>query len=312
LERVKPLQRNASTAAADQEAYRPELITDEEPRYLRRQKPVEIRRKKFSGKAWPSYRRTIVWVCAGVAAITAGVFATRYLLYSSQMLLLKPDQIEVSGNNIVQREEIVKLFVHDRERSVVRIPLDTRRSQIEELSWVQEANVQRILPNHLRVQIVERTPVAFFRNGTELTLIDAHGVLLDRPEGEDFHFPIVTGLSESMPREEREKRMGIYTEFMKDIDLVRPGSSDRVSEIELGNPRDLRAVLTGLGGGQDAEAVTVHFGRDDFTGKYRMLVENFAQWQANAGKVQSIDLQYSRQVVVNPDNSVVAAAKKKR
>jgi cell division protein FtsQ len=312
LERVKPLQRNASTAAADQEAYRPELITDEEPRYLRRQKPVEIRRKKFSGKAWPSYRRTIVWVFAGAAAVTAGVFATRYLLYSPQMMLLKPDQIEVSGNNIVQREEIVKLFVHDRERSVVRIPLDTRRSQIEELSWVQEANVQRILPNHLRVQIVERTPVAFFRNGTELTLIDAHGVLLDRPEGEGFHFPIVTGLSESMPREEREKRMGIYTEFMKDIDLVRPGSSDRVSEIELGNPRDVRAVLTGLGGGQGAEAVTVHFGREDFSGKYRMLVENFAQWQANAGKVQSIDLQYSRQVVVNPDNSVVAAAKKKR
>jgi hypothetical protein len=106
--------------------------------------------------------------------------------------------------------------------------------------------------------------------------------------------------------------MGTYTEFMKDIDLVRPGSSDRVSEIELGNPRDLRAVLTGLGGGQDADAVTVHFGREDFTGKYRMLVENFSQWQANAGKVQSIDLQYSRQVVVNPDNSVVAAAKKKR
>jgi cell division protein FtsQ len=311
LERVKPLQRNASAPAADQEAYRPELITDEEPRYLRRQKPVEIRRKKFGGKAWPSYRRTIVWVFAGAAVVTAGVFSARYLLYSPPMLLLKPDQIEVSGNNVVQREEIVKLFVHDRERSVVRIPLDARRSQIEELSWVQEANVQRILPNHLRVQIVERTPVAFFRNGTELTLIDAHGVLLDRPEGEDFHFPIVTGLSESMPREEREKRMGTYTEFMKDIDLVRPGSSDRVSEIELGNPRDLRAVLTGLGGGQDAEAVTVHFGREDFTGKYRMLVENFAQWQANAGKVQSIDLQYSRQVVVNPDNSVLAAKKKR-
>jgi hypothetical protein len=32
-----------------------------------------------------------------------------------------------------------------------------------------------------------------------------------------------------------------------------------------------------------------------------MLVDNFSQWQANAGRVQSIDLQYSRQVVVNPD-----------
>jgi len=27
----------------------------------------------------------------------------------------------------------------------------------------------------------------------------------------------------------------------------------------------------------------VHFGQGDFTGKYRTLVENFTQWQANAG-----------------------------
>jgi len=50
LERVKAIQRNAS-AAAEADSYRPELIADDEPRYLRRQKPVEIRRKKFSGGA---------------------------------------------------------------------------------------------------------------------------------------------------------------------------------------------------------------------------------------------------------------------
>jgi hypothetical protein len=38
-----------------------------------------------------------------------------------------------------------------------------------------------------------------------------------------------------------------------------------------------------------------------------MLVENFAQWQANAGPVRSIDLQYSRQVVVNPDTNMTSA-----
>ncbi len=312
MERLKPIQRNSAAAAAagDQESYRPELVADEEPRYLRRQKPVEIRRKKFTGKTWPFYRRVFVWTVLGAIGTTLAVYAVRYALYSPQMLLLKPDQIEVSGNHIVPREEIQKLFVHDRNRSVLRIPLDTRRSQIQELSWVEEASVQRILPNRLRIEITERTPIAFLRNGGELVLVDAHGVLLDRPEGEDFHFPIVTGLSESMPREEREKRMQTYQEFLKDIELVRPGSSDRVSELDLGNPRDLHAVLTGLGSGESAQAVTVHFGQNDFTGKYRLLVENFAQWQANAGRVQSIDLQYSRQVVVNPDTSAPAAKQK--
>jgi cell division protein FtsQ len=307
LERVKPLQRNASAAAAaEQEPYRPELIAEEEPRYLRRQKPVEIRRKKFTGKTGTYYRRIFVWTLVGLAMASAAIMVARFLLYSPQVLLVKPDQIDVAGNHIVAREDVQKLFLRDRNQSVLRIPLDARRAQIAELPWVEDASVQRILPNHVRVIITERTPIAFFRNGTELTLIDAHGVLLDRPEGEDFHFPIVTGLSENLPREEREKRMQTYQEFMKDVDLVRAGSSDRVSELDLSNPRDLRAVLTGLGGAE-SHAVTVHFGQNDFTGKYRMLVENFAQWQASSGPVHSIDLQYSRQVVVNPDTSTPAA-----
>lgn len=308
MERLKPIQRTAS--AAEQENYRPELVTDEEPRYLRRQKPVEIRRKKLSGKTWPFYRRVLSWSLVGGMLVTGIVFAARFALYSPQMLLLKPDQISVTGNHIVPREEVLKLFVPDRNRSILRIPLDSRRTQLQEVPWVEEANVQRILPNHLRVEITERTPMAFFRNATELTLIDAHGVLLDRPEGEEYHFPIVTGLSENISREERERRMQAYQEFMKAVDLVKPGSTERVSELDLGNPRDLRAVLTGLESGDAAQAVTVHFGQGDFTTKYRMLVENFAQWQANAGRVQSIDLQYSRQVVVNPDTSVPAAKQK--
>lgn len=306
MERVKPIQRNASAAAAEREPYRPELIADDEPRYLRRQKPVEIRRKKFGGKSGGYYRRVFVWTLVGAAAVGVSAFSARYLLYSPQVLLLKPDQIEVNGNHIVAREEVQKLFTRDRNHSVLSIPLDARRRDIEELSWVESASIQRILPNRLRVFITERTPIAFFRNGTELTLIDAHGVLLDRPEGEDFHFPIVTGLSDSLAREDREKRMQTYQEFMKDVDLVKPGATDNISEIDLSSPRDLRVVLTGLNGGTDDRAVTVHFGQNDFTGKYRMLMENFAQWQANYGTVHAIDLQYSRQVVVNPDTSTAA------
>jgi cell division protein FtsQ len=248
-----------------------------------------------------------VWTLAGAAVATVGALSVRYVLYSPQMMLLKPDQIDVSGNHIVGREEVQKLFAYDRNRSVLRIPLDKRRSEIEELPWVESASVQRILPNRLRILITERTPIAFCRNGSELVLIDAHGVLLDRADGEDYRFPVVTGLSENMPRDEREKRMRIYQEFMKDADLVKPGSLDHVSELDLSNPRDLKAVLTGLGSGDGAQAVTVHFGQGDFTGKYRMLIENFSQWQANAGPVRSIDLQYSRQVVVNPDTTAVAA-----
>jgi cell division protein FtsQ len=305
LERLKAMQRGNAAAAA--EPYRPELLADEEPRYLRRQKPLEIRRKKFGGRSWPFYRRVLVWTMAGAASVTVSVVAARFLLYSPQVLLLKSDQIDLLGNHIVSRESVLQPFAHDRNRSVLRIPLEARRSQLEQLPWVESASVERILPNRIRVELTERTPIAFLRNGNELALIDAHGVILNRPEGEDLHFPIVGGLPDSMPREEREKRIETYQEFLRDADLVRSGSSDRVSEIDLSNAKDLRVVMTGLASLTDSQAVTIHFGNSDFTGKYRMLVENFAQWQANAGRVQSIDLQYSRQVVVNADSSATSA-----
>ncbi len=308
MERVKAMHRNA--AAADADSYRPELIADDEPRYLRRQKPVEIRRKKFSGRGWPFYRRLLVLTFAGAAGMTAAIYGARFLLYSPTMLLLKPDQIELSGNHIVSREAVVQQFVHDHNRSVLRIALDTRRSQIEQIPWVESASVQRILPNRIRVELTERTPVAFARNGNELALIDAHGVILERPQGEDLRFPIVSGVSEDVPRDQREKRMQVYMEFTKGIDFVRAGSSEGISELDLSNPKDLRVVMTGLAGPTDSQAVTIHFGAGEFTGKYKMLVDNFSQWQANTGRVQSIDLQYMRQVVVNPDTSAGTVAKK--
>jgi len=307
LERVKTMSRRAT--AAEAETYRPELLADEEPRYLRRQKPVEIRRKKFSGRSWPFYRRVLFYGVVGIAGASAAWTAGRFLLYGQPMLLIKPEQIEITGNHIVSREAVLQQFLHDRGRSVLRIPLDSRRSALEEISWVESATLQRILPNRIRIDLIERTPIAFLRNGTELALVDAHGVILDRPRGEDLQFPIVTGLSENMPREERGKRMQTYQEFMNDIDLVRSGSSDRVSEIDLANPKDLRAVMTGIANPTDPQALTIHFGASDFTGKYRMVVENFAQWQASNGRVHSIDLQYAKQVVLNPDTTSASATK---
>jgi cell division protein FtsQ len=309
LERVKTMSRNA---AVDSDSYRPDLLHEDEPRYLRRQKPVEIRRKKFGGRSASFYRRAFVFGIAATALIAAAALAGDFLYHSPQVALLKPDQVELSGNRIVSRDAVLQQFARDRGHSVLSIPLDARRAAIEELSWVESASVQRILPHRIRVEITERTPIAFLRNGTELALIDAHGVILDRPRGEDFQFPIITGLSDNMAREERGRRMQTYQEFIKGVDLVRAGSSDRVSEIDLSNPKDLRAVMTGIAAPNDAQAVTIQFGQSDFAGKFRLVVDNFAQWQASNGRVRTIDLQYSRQVILNTDTSASTTLAKTR
>jgi cell division protein FtsQ len=300
VERVKAIQRN--TTAAERETYRPELIEDE-PRYLRRQKPVEIRRKKFGAKNLSSYRRISLWALVAVAVIAVCVFAGRFALYSPQMQLIRTDQIDLAGNHVVARESLVNIFYGDRGNSVLTIPLDKRRSQIEQIGWVESASVQRILPNRVRVEIIERTPIAFVRNGNEIVLIDSHGVILDRPVGQDFSFPIVSGVNDALPRDERERRMELYQELVRDLNTVNADSSSQLSEVDLSNPKIVRVVMAGIPGVKTMDAVNIKFGAGDFTSKYRLLLQQFSEWQAKTGCVHSVDLQFTRQIVLNPDNS---------
>ena len=301
MARVKAMERNAA-AAADSDTYHPELVEDE-PRYLRRQKPVEIRRKKFGSKNWSIYRRLSLWILIAMAVGVACYFVGDFALNSPKVLLGKTDQIELAGNKIVARESLVNIFYNDRGKSVLTIPLDKRRSEIEQIGWVESASVQRILPNRIRIEITERTPIAFTRNGNEIALIDAHGVILDRSGDIDARFPIISGITDALPRDERERRMQVYQELVRDLDVVNPNSSNQLSEVDLSNPKSVRIVMAGIPGVNATQAVNIKFGSGDFTSKYRMLVENFSQWQANAGCVHSVDLQFTRQIVLNPDNS---------
>ena len=224
------------------------------------------------------------------------------------MLLQSAEQIEVQGNRFVPPEAIAEKFSADMGRSVVRVPLTERREALESLPWVEQAHVQRVLPNRIRVEITERTPVAFLRTGSELSLVDAQGVILDRPAEGEFRFPVVSGIGESTPRATREQHMNLYVQFMKEIERVQPGAADHVSEVDISDASDLRATLTGMGAASgSASPILVHFGDSDFGNRYHLLAENIDQWRASAGSVDSVDLRFARQVVVNPESKTIAA-----
>jgi cell division protein FtsQ len=285
-----------------------DALAEEEPKYLRRQKPVEIRKRKFSRKTWPLYRRVLA---GGIALLAAGSVlyeAGRYFLFSPSVMLEHAEQIEIQGGRFVSPDAIVEKFSADMGRSVVRVPLGERRKALESLPWVEQAGVQRVLPNRIRVEITERTPIAFLRTANELSLVDVYGMILERPAEGEFHFPVVSGVGESMPRDVRGERMKLFAQFMKEIELARPGADDHVSEVDLSDAADIRATLTGLGAGPgNTSPILVHFGDSDFANRYHLLAENIGQWRASAGRVDSMDLRFARQVVVNPESKTVAA-----
>jgi cell division protein FtsQ len=284
-----------------------DALAEDEPKYLRRQKPVEIRKRKFSRKTWPLYRRIVAGTIAALAVGFVLYEAGHYFLYSPSVQLESPEQIEIKGNRYVDPDAIVEKFSADMGRSVVRVPLGERRRALEAMPWVERADVQRVMPNRIRVEITERTPVAYLRRDNELSLVDAYGTILERPSEGEFRFPVVSGLDDSMPQDVRGQRTKLFVEFMKQIEMARPGADDRVSEVDLSDATDLRATLTGVGAASsNSLPILIHFGDSDFGNRYTLLAENVDQWRANAGHVDSVDLRFARQVVVNPETKTLA------
>ena len=253
-----------------------------------------------------------MWTAVGLAGAAAAYQCGRFLLTSPEMALLHPDQVSLEGNHYVTAESVRRVFIRDRGRSVLRIPIAERRRQLETISWVEQAAVRRVLPNRIQVEITERTPIAFLRDGGQLSLVDAHGVILERPLEGDFHFPVVTGMGREMSLEDRQQRMQQFSKFMQEIGSVKRGAADQVSEVDLSDAQDVRATLTGLTNSSASEVnqpapVLVHFGDSDFAGKYQTLVDEFGAWQERAGRIESVDLRFSREAVVNQDGTPSAS-----
>ena len=291
--------------AKEPDNFPPEALNDDEPRYLRRQKPVEVRRK-FGRKTWPVYRRVLVGGAVTLAGVLVLGVAARFFLFSPTVRLASLDQIEVTGNHFVPSATVAAAFAPDLGRSVLRVPLEDRRKELAAMPWVAQVWVNRDLPNRIRVELVERTPIAFLRLPNDLALIDASGVILDRPLSAEFHFPVVSGISDSTSADARALRMKMFAEFMKDIEIVRSDAAAHVSEADLSDEQDVRATLTGIG--NEDGPVLVHFGDSDFGNRYRLLAENIDQWRQSAGRVDSVDLRFARQVVVNPESGTSARA----
>ena len=231
----------------------------------------------------------------GAAGVALGV--RNSLLHDPRFAVATSSDIQISGNHHLTRAQVLSVFGSDLERNIFKIPLAERRADLERLPWVAHATVMRLLPNALRIVVTERTPVAFVRQGTQIGLVDATGVLLDMPQDvagdPHYSFPVLTGLAGADPLSVREARMEVYRRFLQDLDSSGEKLSESLSEVDVSNPEDVKAVVTN--GGAD---VLVHFGDENFLARYKMFAQNLPQWKSQYPRLASVDTRYENQFVL--------------
>ncbi|MGI4853309.1 MAG: cell division protein FtsQ/DivIB [Janthinobacterium lividum] len=244
------------------------------------------------------------WIAAGLVTLAAlGALAagltvvTRYLTTSPTFRIPSSQSITVVGNAHLTRAQMLSVFGEDVDRNIFHVPMEQRRAQLEAMPWVEHATLMRLLPNRLRVEVVERVPIAFVRQGGSIGLADANGVLLDippdTPGNAGYSFPVVTGLTPQQSPAERAERMKLYSNFMKDLDSDGKGVSAQLSEIDLSDPEDVKALIP-----DHNIEVQVHFGTENFLARLHKFQEHLVEWRTQYPRLSSVDMRYERQVVL--------------
>jgi len=261
------------------------------------------------------------------AGIAAALTVRNYILHDDHFVVPSSDAIQIAGNSRLTRAQLLSVFGEDVERNIFNINLAQRRAQLESLPWVEHATVMRLLPNRIRVSIVERVPVAYVRQGSEIDLVDANGVLLNLPGAEpsgtdlsssdpqsaasvptpsaaaNYSFPVLTGISAEDPLSTRSARMKLYLDFLAALDAGGANVSHQLSEVDVSSPEDVKAIISepsdaASGSATHNAGILIHFGDGKYLDRYRQYEQHLAEWRAQYPKLASVDMRYERQVVL--------------
>jgi cell division protein FtsQ len=265
---------------------------------------------------WWRPRSTVGRVFLGLGVLlvlgsfTAGALALKtFIDRDSRFRIGGADNIQATGLTQVSRAEMLPVFGEDIGRNIFFVPLKERRKQLEAIPWVQRATVKRLMPDQIRVTVVERQPIAFVRRGQQIGLVDADGVLLTMAPAmmaqHHYSFPVVTGIVPADPLSKRRARMAVYGRLLAELDANNQHLSEQLSEIDLTDPQDARVLMP-----EQGRDILGHFGDDRFLERYQRYQAHIAEWRQQYPKLAAVDLRYDNQVVLEmtPGTNAVAAA----
>jgi cell division septal protein FtsQ len=234
----------------------------------------------------------------GVIAIIALIAFVGYRAAASASFF-QIRAIETRGASRASVDEIRNVVRRDvGETGVWRADLQQLSKHLELLPWVRTAIVTRVLPDGIRVRITEREAKAVVRTAAgRFIWVDDDAVYLGEMSPTD-QMPafFLRGWNEDdsvAAQAENRERVGKFLELQRD--WTAQGVSERVSEVNLLDLRDVRVQLAG-----DDSQIEVRLGSQDQSKRFgKALTVLDAQRQTARGPLISyIDLTQGKRAIV--------------
>lgn len=150
--------------------------------------------RTFKRNAAAFFRRGYYTVAAASLAVAIG--AGWWWVHSGKLgMMVEEAKQGVLGRTADAGMELKYIYLEGRDHAsladvtaaigleagdpILGVSVDGIKDRLKELSWVQDAVIERQLPDTLHVHIIERTPVAVWQHQGRLKLVDSTGTVIE-------------------------------------------------------------------------------------------------------------------------------------
>ncbi len=248
---------------------------------------------------WAGIRwgRFCFWLIAGAITMVAALLAwhrteellikdDRFRIPETEEFEAKSPNLSLEGVHYASPSQIRHVFADDFGKSLYLVPLQARRNQLLAIDWVEDAAVSKVWPNSLKVTVHERTPVAFARlqgrDGiSQFAFVDRDGFILRPRIATRLTLPVITGLAESDPLNERRTRVRRVLSMLRSVGSM----ADPISEINAADPNNL-VVADHV----DGKVVNLMLGDENYAERMKNFLANYGEIKAKRPDTQTLDL----------------------
>ena len=165
--------------------------------------PIKLRAWWRTARHKPAVRRA-GWLAGASVLVVFGLLAVRPVGGFERLGLdvakgaarfgLKIERVTVRGRVHTDTAEILASLGIERGDPILGLDPHEARARLQALDWVAEAEVLRLLPDAVHVEITERHPFALWQRGKRLTVVDRTGrPITDRAVPQAIDLPLVVG-----------------------------------------------------------------------------------------------------------------------
>lgn len=255
----------------------------------------------FGQVAWRVGR----WVIAGGIAGALLIWGGTAVVGSS---LMRVSHIVVRGNTRLSVGEVEALVDGIRGESILSVDFDRYRRRLMDSPWVAGVSMWRVLPSTVEVRVVERTPLVIARVGQQLYLVDEQGVIIDEfgPQYRQYDLPIVEGLVTTPAAggsAVEAERVQLAARLIRALDS-RPALRERLSQIDVSNPRDGVVLL-------DGDPAFLHLGDSRFGERLESYLELTPALRERFADIDYVDLRFDERIYVRSKKGAKVALGKR-